>query len=695
MSSMPTPSPYSSTTQTTEPSALTKQLLGLSPNAPYYSPYQSLARQGAYTAKLMEGVTTKPTWSSLYEFYGVPHGTDLTPYLQATQTGGVLPARPIPASPPAENVPEFTAPAQSETSSKKGKADGGLMSLRKYAKGGLTTAQATAVRNISNAIQKGNATQAQIDKLNKIESSTGINVSPYVSTGTGAIPSNRPNVATAVANATKAYQDTTGAPKAVTEAQALTSQVPGMDLTKFSTDTQYGGLTNPIAQQAIDQLRAASVAPETIGQGAGIMGQNAAALAGMANYTPQQVAAQQAAAQGYQATGMQAPQDIQAQRYAAATMQGGPNINAVGVGTNQMFAPQDVQAARTQGALISGPQSWTTPGISEQYMDPYVQNVISKQLQIQNQQNAIQNAALRSQAAQQKAFGGSRGQLAVGQQQFNQALANQNLVQQGLSGAYQSGLGQFNTAQQQRLAAQQANQASLNQASLANQAARMQAQQLNQAAGLTTGQANLSAAQQSALANQSAAMQAQQLNQLYGLGGYQAQAANQAAQNQAMQNYVNNALQAAQISYGGQLTAAQQNQVAQNAASQFAAQAQNTAALQNAQLATQAAIQNQQAGISANQMNLSALSNAGQLGQGLGSLGVSTWGAQQNIPQLWGAAAQNVQGLGQQSATAAQQTAQNILGATAAGWAPTTNLVSGAAGQVTTANKSTIPGLTG
>lgn len=593
MGSAATPSPYSQTTLVQDLPEWKKQLLGMSANAPYYSPYKVMARQSSNLAKMYEGITTNPTWSSMYQYYGVPQGTDLTPYIQATRAGTAPPTAPIAASPEAGSIPEYTAPG------KKGNAEGGLMSLKGYAKGGgLTPAQVTSVRSISNAIQKGTATQAQINKINNIEAKTGINVSPYVSTGTATPKST--SIANLVSNTAKAYTDKT---------TPLVSPAEANPYTVFYDTTQaqgqYGGVTNPIYQQAIDQLRAASVAPETIGQGADIMSQNAAALAAAANYAPQTVAPERVAGTKYDATTMQAPEDITAQGYTAAQM---------------------------AGARMKGPQQWSARG-AQQYMDPYIQSVLQNQLRIQNQQNAIANAGLRSQAAGQKAYGGARSQLALGQQQFNQDLANQQLVSQGLSNAYNTALGQFNTAQGQ---------------------------------GLQAGQANL----QAALATQQA---------------------NQAAQNQAMQNYVNNALAAATTSYGGKLTAAQQNLVAQNAAAQFAAANQQQANLANQQAALNAAIQNQQAGISANQMNISALGQAGQLGQGLGSLGTTTWGAQQNIPQLWGAAGQTVQNIAQSAADKAAQNAANIWGGATASQTPVFNAVSGQQATVGQQNVNTLP----
>jgi len=342
---------------------------------------------------------------------------------------------------------------------------------------------------------------------------------------------------------------------------------------KYNPTTGKYDEDNPMYNQAIGVLQGMETQPSQFGQATDAYNQAISSLQGAANYTPQQIAAQQATSQGYNAASMQAPQDIQAQGYTAAQM---------------------------QGAQMRGPQQWSSQG-AQQYMDPYIQSVLQNQLQLSNQQNAIANAGLKSQIAGQHAFGGTRGQLALGQQQFNQALANQNLVSQGLSNAYNTALGQFNTAQGQNL---------------------------------TAGQANLQAA-------------------------LTTQQQNQAAQNAAMQQYINNALAAAQTNYGGQLTAAQQNQVAQNAASQFAAQAANTANLQNAQLGTQAAMSNQSAGLQGNQQNISALSNAANAAQGLGALGSAVGNYNLNLAAGLGQAGSTLQ---TQLTNAANQTQANAQG---------------------------------
>lgn len=408
-----------------------------------------MARQAATQAKILEGVTTAPTWSSLYQYYGVPHGTDLTPYIQASRTGTPLPsmsgASKIPASPAADTIPEFTSPS----SSGKGKAEGGLMSLRKYAKGGTPKATTAAQdKYVTNVAKLKNPLPQQVAKANAIKKQQ-----------------------TAYA---KYQADTKDAPQATTEAQAKQATAYGFDPSQKETSpdlySKYGGLSNVISQEAMDQLRAAGVAPETIAQGAGLMGQGAAGL---------------------------------------------------------------------QGVLK---RSWTDPGTAQAYMNPYMQTAMQSQEDLANRQFAQQQNLLRSRAAQSGAFGGSASALAEQAAQQNQNLANQNMVAQGMNQAYQQGMGQFATEQGQ------------------------------------------------------------------GLQGY-------------------------------------------------------------------------------NQM--------GGLGQGLGGLGISTWGARQNLVPMWGSAAANVNTLGQNAATAAQQTAINNLTGTAAAYQPVVNLVNSAAGSTLQQNQQRLAGTTG
>lgn len=420
-------------------------------------------------------------------------------------------------------------------------------------------------------------------------------------------------------------------------AQAYINQAGyfGFDPTAYAEAIKRGDLagttTNPLYAQAIRQLQSMEKQPEQFGQATQAYQSAISGLQNAAQYQPQQVTGKDV--QGAQLS-RSAVRDINAimadvEKYQAAGMQAPPALQA-----------EAYQAAQMQGAQMQGPKSWTDPGTARQYMNPYTQNVLESQLGLSNRQFAQQQNQLRSQAAQQKAFGGSRQAIAEQNAQLNQNIANQNMVAQGLQQAYGQGMQQFSTEQNQALQA---------------------------------GQANLQAA-------------------------LTAQQQNQAALNNQRSLYVQQALDAAKTSYGGELTAAQQNQVAQNAARQFNAQSQNTAynnyvaqqlAAQqanqgmdwnvgqlNTQMAQQAAlanqlygtggfqaqIANQNAGLQGNQQNIGALSQIGSMGQGLGALGTQIGNYGQNIANMWGQAGGTLQGLGQNWYNQQTQNAGNLWG---------------------------------
>ena len=658
-----------------------------------------LKEQGAYDKSLMDMMVgvNKNDPASLAKFYGLPSGASTADIVGAISNQRQSPT-PVDTSiqqQPVPLPPRNPAPTPTKTA-----ARGGVMSLRGYATGGapavqdLTAAQRQAVAAFNATIAGGGTpTAAQIAQINSIEQTTGRNVSPYTNTGTAAVGNTALQNSIAAAAGSGNYPTGTGTSPAaaisdkypnsaaantiatnptnvanadalakakqnagLTAADAYVPKTYGTDVTTDASGKSTMSFTDPNYNKAVGTLDQMSQGTglyggalnSVAGQG-GIMSQ----LQGMANYSPQQVAAQNAAAsqasaqqgsaqqataqqassQGYNASNMTAPSDIQAQGYTAAQAQG-----------NQMQGPRDVNAVNAQASQMAGPQQWSQSQ-AQQYMDPYIQSVVQNQQALANQNYAQQLQQLKGSAVKQGAFGGSREAIAEAQSNLNQGLLLNNIASQGLSNAYQQGLSQFNTGQGQNLQAGQANLTAAQQVALANQQAGMTSQQLNQQAGLTTGQANLTAAQQTALANQQ-------------------------AQNAQMQQYVQNQLAAATTSYGGKLTAEQQNQIAQNAAAQFTAAAGNTAqltnaqlgtqtsnanaslgtqaSLQNASLGTQAAMQNaslgtqaslanaqnalqasmanQSAGLQANQQGIGALTNAGNMGMGVGNMGFNVAG---------------------------------------------------------------------
>ena len=739
MSKAASPSPYTYSEQKIRQGYLADNL-GRELGLPLLKPMLNYDKQ---MASMMYGAADRDP-AALAKFYGLTGDAKTADIIGAMRTQNQSPQGVIPGL--------------------QGKATGGLMSLsgvpRGYAAGGtpapkdLTPAQRQAIAAFNATIAGGGKpTDAQIAQINRIEQTTGRNVSPYTNTGTAAVGNTalQNSIATAAASgnyptgsgtspaasisekypdsaaATTITQNPTADQKNIAEAMrnnnltpadALINQTYGVKpiLDANGKPTGQMEFTDPAFNAAMGQL--GNLAGGT-GLYGGAAAQGAGAISGLmgkADYSPQQVAAQNAAAasasaqqgsaqqassQGYSATNMSAPEAAKVQDYTAAQadvnqMKQPKDVTTEATKEQQMTGPAAVQAKALQNFQMQGPGSWTDPGVSQKYMDPYKQGVIDiakRQKEVDYQK---QMAGINAQAASAGAFGGARQAMERSQASKDYQQQLQDLETQGMSQAYQSGMGQYGAESglgqqaniqnlQAMLGVQQTGSMQDLQAALANQGmdyntamqnlqARMGTQQFNanqnlqgqlanQQAGLTTGQANLGAAQQTSLANQ-------------------------AALNQQRQQYVQNALQAEMQRYGGQLTAAQQNAVAQNAASQFTAAAGNQASLQNASLGTQASLTNaqlgtnaalqnaamatqtnqfnanqalqagmanQQAGLTANQQGIAALGQAGNMGLGYGNMGLG-------IAQGLGQGAGYTTGLGQQFLDTQANNARNFFG---------------------------------
>jgi len=616
---------------------------------------------------------------------------------------------------PQIQMPQVQAAQQAPQQPIKTAAQGGIMALgdmpqrdprRGFAPGGstvrsLTPQQRQTVLRISRAIEEGTATDAQKARLDKIEKSTGLNVSPFSDTGTG-VPKN-PAVAEAVSTAATAFQATPEG-KAPAEIQAAAAQaglapanaylgqagsfgtsiekvrdpVTGEMVDKFN-------VTNPYYNQAINTLQGMNTQPAQFGQATQAYNDAIAGLSRAAEYGAKDVAAQRAdvtgydpamaQAAGYQATSMEAPQDIAAQGYDAATMQAAnvqrardinaPTARAESYQASTMNAPQEVraqgydaaqmkastmqgaqdiatnklqqyqmdrdrirnlQAQRAQVAEMSGPETWAQAGVAEKYMNPYVKTALQAQRDIANRAYAQDLQRTKAEATGKGAFGGSRTQLALMQQRMNQDLASRATESQALAQAYTQGMGQFTGEQQMGQAAKQANQAASNAANLDYMARQLAAQQANQGMDYNTALQNMQAKLGVQQAQQQADLTAAQANQMYGYGGFQSQAQNLAALNNAAQQNmqainqqrsqaVTQALQAAQANQQAALTTEQQNMIARNAANQFNAQNATQISQANAQMSLAAQQSNQATDLSTNQANAQLQQQAAQANQ--------------------------------------------------------------------------------
>jgi len=94
-------------------------------------------------------------------------------------------------------------------------------------------------------------------------------------------------------------------------------------------------------------------------------------------------------------------------------------------------------------------QSFTDQGIANKYMNPYMQQVLTPQLQAMQRQADTQRGVLGARAATSGAFGGSRSGLMGSQLNADLMRQQQQATGQAYGDAYTQGLGQFNTEQQQ------------------------------------------------------------------------------------------------------------------------------------------------------------------------------------------------------------------------------------------------------
>ena len=128
----------------------------------------------------------------------------------------------------------------------------------------------------------------------------------------------------------------------------------------------------------------------------------------------------------------------------AATMQGSPQLKdatalagQAGLGAlNTSFTYNPYQT-----------KSFTSPGMAESYMSPYMSNVVGRQQADAQRQAAIASQAQGAQAARSGAFGGSGDYLMRAQAAGNLARQKGDILAQGQQAAYQQGMGQFNAEQ--------------------------------------------------------------------------------------------------------------------------------------------------------------------------------------------------------------------------------------------------------
>jgi len=377
-------------------------------------------------------------------------------------------------------------------------------------------------------------------------------------------------------------------------------------------------------------------------------------------------------------------QEVRGSQVTAPTMQAAqtqyaPKIEAFQMGPAQQVYGSQVTAPTMQAAQTTyrpdlqtfqmGPaervstSSFAQPGSAESFMSPYMQNVVDIEKREAQRQADIAATGRGQRYARAGAFGGARQAIENAEAARNLAQQKSDIQSRGMQSAYSQAQQQFNTEQNARLAAQQANQAAGLTVGQQNLAAQLGVQQLGAGQiGLQTSLANLNAAQQAAVNNQATQFQA--------LGMTAQQAMQAALANQQMgfnvgQQNLSSAQNAQQLAVqtGLQTSLANMNAAQQAAVNNQAIQFQ--ALGMNAQQAMQAALANQQAGLTVGAQNQAAALGVQQLGvntglqTGLANLNTQQQAAVQN-------AANNLQAQGMttqqalQAALANQQMGFNV-----------------------------------
>lgn len=345
---------------------------------------------------------------------------------------------------------------------------------------------------------------------------------------------------------------------------------------------------------------------------------------GMASQAPGMAGFGQGIGSGYQAA-LQSQQATQQPGFATASQALAGGIGGLQAGTNQFTADQ-----------------------TQQFMNPYQQQVINESIRQINRQGDIAQQNLAAQAVRTGAFGGTRE--GVQQAELQRALSEQRNA--AIVGGLQSGYNQsqqtaqqaFETQQQRQQAAGQGigaigsqfGQLAATQAGLGQQAA----QQFGQAAQLQTG----TTAQQANLQQQAAQLAAQQ-----GALGVQAGQALGGLESQGAQLGLASANQLAGIGSTLGQQATQQTQLGQ-----AGAQLQGQLGSQQAQMGLlPAQIAAQQANIAGQGAQL-----YGSLGQGIGSLGAQRAGVDYQTGMGLGQLGSTIGQLGVQQAALGQANQQ-------------------------------------
>lgn len=132
------------------------------------------------------------------------------------------------------------------------------------------------------------------------------------------------------------------------------------------------------------------------------------------------------------------------------TLTAGPSAlqNQAYTGIANLNVPTEQMGAFT-------PKSYTDTGVSQQYMNPFVQTALNPQIEEARRQSQIENLKNKAAATRAGAYGGSRQALMESENQRNLLQNLALMTGKGYETAYQKGAEQFNVEQAAQKAAQE------------------------------------------------------------------------------------------------------------------------------------------------------------------------------------------------------------------------------------------------
>jgi hypothetical protein len=362
----------------------------------------------------------------------------------------------------------------------------------------------------------------------------------------------------------------------------------------------YGGERNaqftPMQRQAFGSAAGQQTAPQ-IGQASGLAAAASQQAMGAGQFGPGT----------FTPMGVQAPQ-LSNFQVGSAQQVGSGRVGAQGIQAAQTGFSPNIQQFQMGPAQQVGTSSFTQPGAAQQFMSPFMQNVVNIQTREAQRNADIAGTQRGADAVRAGGFGGSRQAIMDAEAQRNLSQQLGDIQATGSQAAFQQAQQQFNAEQGIGLQSQQANQQAGLTTGQQNLSSNLNTQQLGVQTGAQMALANLGNQQQANVQNAANSLQAQGMNQESGL---RAALANQQAGITTDQANLQSAL-------GTQALGAQTGMQAQQSNQQALMDAQR-AFEQSRQFGRQSEIQGAQ----------TALQGANTLGQ----LGQQQFGQQMDITQ--------------------------------------------------------------